>query len=336
MKTDSRIFLIAETAWNHEGDYNYFVRLIDKAVSSRADIIKLHLMLNIDEYMLPDHPDYAKLASMMFTKGQWDKIIQKILKKNKELMLLVNDMESIEFCKKYYPKYIEIHSVALNDFQLINRLNDSFHKDTNIVIGIGGSSLDEIENAINLIEYQNIILMYGFQNFPTKYWEISFNKMRRLIKFFNNHGFGYSDHTAWDETDNLLITLFGASTGVKYIEKHITLDYGKKRIDNVAAISIEMLDMLKEKLELLEDCNGSDLVKLNNSELRYSISGLMKKNPFLRRFISSGESLSIDDICFLRTNQFSNISQLEIYNLIGRKLNRDLSKGQILMREFFE
>lgn len=195
--------------------------------------------------------------------------------------------------------------------------------------------MDEIENAIKNIEYKNVILMYGFQNYPTFYESINLNKLNRLMHLFTDNTFGYAYHTDFNETDNLLITMFGAPKGVKYIEKHSTLEYGKNRIDNSSAITVEMIDILKSKIQLLEACNGTGLMRLDEGELKYSINGKMKNIPLAKSFIKMGKTITMDDICFKRANQYSDITQMEIISLVGKKLTLILKKMKHLEKSIF-
>ena len=110
-----KIKLIAETAWHHEGDFHFMKSLLENLCSkSEADIIKIHLTLDLDEYMTKDHEAYPSLKKWMFSKSQWSQLISIIQDSNKEIMVLLNDLSAIEFAKKFNPNYIEIHSVAMN------------------------------------------------------------------------------------------------------------------------------------------------------------------------------------------------------------------------------
>ena len=121
----NKIKLIAETAWHHEGDFDFINKLVTQIIkSSNADFIKLHLMLDFDEYIHNDHPLYKQIKPLLFSASQWDCIIKKICKSSKKLMLLFNDKKSIDFGMKYQPELVEIHSVCLNDIHLLNRLKD--------------------------------------------------------------------------------------------------------------------------------------------------------------------------------------------------------------------
>ena len=232
----------------------------------------------------------------------------------------------------FNPSLIEVHSVSLNDINLLKSVRSNVTRDMKIVLGVGGSSIYEIENAITSLQHSNIILMFGFQNYPTNYKDINFAKMRRIMRLFPEFEFGYADHTAWDNPNNVLITLLGAATGVGYIEKHVTTHFGAERIDGQAAISIDMFNELHEKLKLLEQCNGDALLRLNRGEMKYSVYGPMKKAALLAKDVKAGEVLSEELIDFKRTDRVSDLSQVEVLNSIGMSFKKDTKKGEVLQR----
>ena len=141
--------IIAETAWHHEGDYQFMQNLVRGITKdTKADIVKLHITLNFDEYMNKDHPSYSLLKNWVFNEGQWSALINIIKDSGKELMLLVNDNEAIDFASKFNPEYIELHSSCLNVPYLQKAVNLKFNSDTYVVLGVGGSTLEEIEHAV--------------------------------------------------------------------------------------------------------------------------------------------------------------------------------------------
>lgn len=329
--------LIAETAWHHDGDYSFMESLVNELIDySKADIIKLHISLDFEEYFFKDHASYESISSKAFTKEQWTSLIEKIKKSNKELMLLFNDKEAIEFGMQFNPSLIEIHSVCLNDYHLLARLKNYNSLNIPIVLGIGGSSLYEVENTISFLNYPKIILMHGFQNYPTKYEEINFNKISKIMKLYPSHNHGYADHTAWDEPNNELITLFGAAMGMDFIEKHVTSLEGIERTDWQAAINIERFNAIADRLKILDTCKGDGLLYLNKGEKAYSIFGPNKKAAFLNNKLVKGEKLTWNHLQFKRTSQLSNTSQIEIWDLIGKTAIDDLHKNTLIEKEYFK
>ncbi len=328
--------LIAETAWHHEGDFNFLENLINNLNEKYIpDYIKLHITLDLDEYIDKSHPSYSMLNKMTLTKEQWEQAVSLVCNKSKPLLLL-NDTKAVEFGMQLEPEIVEIHSVCLNDIHLLDSLRNNIKKDTCVMFGVGGSSLYEIEKAIERVGSVNIILMHGFQNYPTKYEDINFNKIRKLMSLYPNFEHGYADHTGWNEPDNLLITLMGASLGMNYIEKHVTTAYGQERVDYSAAISFEMLNELKRKLLLLSACNGNGLLEMNDGEKKYSKFGPMKKAAWLEKDVVEGEILLEENLKFIRIGESSDLSQLDIINKIGKSFSRNISKYSVLTSNDFQ
>lgn len=334
---ENKINLIAETAWHHEGDINFLKNLVSEICQkTNTDFVKLHLTLDFDEYMDKSHSIYENLKKWLIPKSDWEETIQLVNRNNKKLMLLFNDTKAIEFGMPFHPSLVEIHSVCLNDINLLHALKSNIPNITPIVLGIGGTTLYEIENALNILQHSNIILMFGFQNYPTKYEDVNFSKMRRIMSLFPEYKFGYADHTSWNEPNNIMISLMGAALGINYIEKHVTTHYGIQRCDWSAAISTEMFNDLSEKLQLLNKCNGNGLLQLNEGEKKYSIFGSMKKAALLKKDVECGNKLDLLNFSFKRAEPGSDLSQTDILEKIGFEIKQNLPLGTVLMKKHFE
>ena len=152
---------------------------------------------------------------------------------------------------------------------------------------------------------------------------------------FPEFKFGYADHTGWDHDYNELITLFGAAMGVEFIEKHVTPDFGKNRTDYSAAISLDMIYSLKEKLNILTECMGNGKFELNSGEMAYSEVGPLKKAPILIKDVAKGDNLTWRSIKFQRTNKRSDIKQNEVKFYINKSFNSSYKSGHVLTKDLF-
>ena len=327
--------LIAETAWHHDGDYKFFKNLVLEICNkTKADYIKFHVTLDLDEYMHIDHPAYSWAKEKIFSKEQWEEIFNLTRESGKKLMLLFNDTNAIEFGLQFKPELVEIHSVCLNDTNLLKSLYKYFKGTySKVVLGIGGTDLYEIEHALQYLKMDDIIMMHGFQNYPTQYNDINFSKIKKIMDLYPYLKHGYADHTAWNHENNVLITLFGAAMGMEYIEKHVTTAPGEERTDWQAAISIEKFVKIEEKLKVLEEVKGDGLLKMNKGEEVYSTFGKMKKAAILAEDVSKGDKLQLKQIRFKRTGQNSNLSQVDVIKKIGKIFTKDISRGSIINRE---
>jgi len=323
------IKLIAETAWHHDGDFSFFKKLVENiATKTDTDFIKFHITLDVDEYMHYDHPAYKWVKERILSERQWEELFKITLENNKKLMLLLNDTKAIKFGLKFKPELVEIHSVCLNDIKLLKHLSINLNEEMWVVLGIGGTDLYEIEHSINIIDTSNIILMHGFQNYPTKYEDINFSKIKKIVNLYPQYPHGYADHTFWDNNHNVLITLLGAALGMDFIEKHITIVPGEKRPDWQSAISINQFNDIQKKLKILSLAYGNGLLEMNDGEKSYSVYGPMKKSAILNKDVRKGEVFKMKDFDFKRTGQESDLSQLEVLSNIGHKYVENLNAGQ--------
>ena len=320
-----KIKLIAETAWHHEGDYPFMKDLVSQICEgSSADIVKMHVTLDLDEYMSQDHDSYNQLKKWLFSAEQWEGLIDIVQSRGRELMLLLNDTSAIQFAAQYNPELVELHSVCLNVPQLQQAIIEKIYSRVKIVIGVGGCTIQEIDNALGEFNKRETILMFGFQNYPTKYSDVNLKRIRKIQALYSDKKYGYADHTAWNEVNNELITLLLSGNGMHFIEKHITTEYGKERCDYSAAISIEMFNSLANKVILLDSIAGDGSILLNEGEQQYSKYGPMKMAGVAKKSLKKGEIVSIEDISFRRTSQTTDISQIELLENIKNPLQKDV------------
>jgi len=328
--------LIAETAWHHEGDYTFMVDLVSQLCETAAtDVVKMHITLDLDEYMSRDHEAYETLKNWLFSAEQWETLFNIVQASGKELMLLLNDKAAIKFAAQFNPKLIELHSVFLNVPRLQQAILTHIDSETKVVIGVGGCTLQEIDRAVEAFSQRETILMFGFQNYPTKNADVNLKKIRKTQSLYVKNNFGYADHTAWNEENNELITLLVSANGMDYIEKHVTIEYGKERCDYSAAISIEMFEALADNVKLLDNIIGDGSISLNSGEQNYSQYGPMKMAAIAAKNINQGVKISLDDLYFCRTAQTTDLSQIELLDNLQHTLQQDINKDTPFKKAHF-
>ena len=60
----------------------------------------------------------------------------------------------------------------------------------------------------------------------------------------------------------------------------------------------------------------------------------MKKTAILKKDTTKGDVLTLDMIRFIRTNEISDMSQVELIKSVGKKINKNLKCGTILMNKY--
>ncbi len=327
----SKPYIIGETAYNPEGDIKYLYKMIEDIAELKLNAIKFHMLLNPESYMQKKHPLIEESKKWTFSKNQWNEIIDYSNKKGLDIIVLCDDVESIEYIleNNINVTSIELHTTALNDHFLLNAVS-GFNKQ--IILGIGGSAIDEIAYAIEFLKSKgknNILLMYGFQSYPTKYIDINLSKMIKIRDLFKLP-IGYADHTAFDDPNNEVIGCMAAMMGINILEKHYTPDYGIERIDYHSAVGKMQMLKIKELMELALKVYGNGNLKMSEAELKYGNTGPMKKAIVAKKDIKKGEKLSLDNLWFKRTVEESPIKQNQFLQLIGLEAICNISKDEIV------
>lgn len=329
-------YYIAETAFHHEGDVNFLKKLVVDILDLDIHAIKFHLLFEPEDYMVSNHSAIDVIKKICIPEHAWKEVFQLVTNANKEIVALTNDLASLKYILSVQDEYpisaIEIHSTGLNDIFLLQEICQ-FKK--TIILGIGGSTFDEIQFAVDYLKSQgkeDILLMHGFQNYPTNYTDINFSRIPLIQQAFNLP-VGYADHTDPNDALNKVISVFPIPYGVQVFEKHITNVFGEKRIDCQAAISLEMMKELIILGDDLRNTQGEDPFKMSQAELNYGNTGPMKKAIVAKHAIKKGHALTITDIAYKRTDVSSMLQQKDIFKLIGSLANQDISENELLTFE---
>lgn len=327
--------LIAETAWHHQGDEEFMLSLVESLCVSRADCIKIHLLMDIDEYMHSDHQLYSATKKWMLSEKCWQKVAQTVISAGKELIILCHDRKSIDFAFEHGATALELHAVSVHDAHLLNHLveKESFNNNK-LFIGVGAIPIEEVDVLYHRFA-QNLVLMFGIQNYPTVPEHVALARQRRLMRIFPRAHYGYADHTAWNHPDNTLISLLGGLDKA-YLEKHVTIRPGEKRVDFEAAISIEQLEELKRLLDLAELVEGDGLLLKNEGENQYGSIGPMRKGMIAARNFAAGESLDLGYVCFKRTAQTSDLLPIMLGDIRRYRFKHNICAGSIITRDMLE
>lgn len=332
-------YIIAETAFHHEGDVDFLLKLIDDLVELEISAIKFHLLFDLEDYIIDNHPARDVLTKIIIPKDKWIAVFDRVMQSKKRLILLCNDTESLKFVNSLQDKYtidaVEIHSTGLNDIFL---LEESTNFNNQILLGVGGSTFDEVKYAIDFLNSrgkENIILMHGFQSYPTDYNDINFNRLSLLKEAFGLP-LGYADHTSPLDKNNAFISVLPLMNGVKIIEKHVTNKFGVQRIDSQAAVSLDTMKDIISLAGVIVKSLGTSTMNFSEAELNYGNTGPMKKALVAKKKIIKGEMITEENIAFKRTVDSSPLLQKDLNKILGNIALNDIEKDSILTNSNIE
>lgn len=333
MHLNNTPYFIVETAFHHEGDANFLLSLINSFEELNVHAIKFHLLFDVDDYIVKNHPAIDVLKKISIPKSVWDEVFKNVKEIKKDIVLLCNDIESLKWVNQVQEDYpitaIELHSSGLNDIFL---LHEALNFKKTIILGVGGSTFDEIKYAIDFLRKNSktdIILIHGFQNYPTNYGEINFKRIPLLQQAFNLP-VGYADHTDPGDLKNAFVSVLPQMLGSLILEKHVTNVFGEKRIDAQAAVSIETMSEIIDLANEMHATLGDSSYEFSEAEKNYGNTGPIKKAIVARRPIVKGEKLTLENIAYKRTEISSPILQKEFVKILGAEALKNIEQDEIL------
>ena len=316
----NNFYLYTETAFHHQGDMRFIKSLIDATVESGAKGVKFQVLTNPEDTISTRHSQYGKLSSYCFNADQWAEIFSYTRRHGLDIVLMPLNLKALELTEHFSVKYIDIHSVSYNDVNLLEAIKTT---DVDVILGVGGRTIDDIAKAYSFFGHQLKVLMVGFQSFPTKLEDAKLGSIALLKKLFPHQTIGYADHSSYLSEYSVLSNEYARLLGAEIFEKHITTSEGEERVDYQSAVPKEKITEINKRLSFLEEnilLSPADLILLNDSEISY-------RNRQLRcvasRSISVGEEIEEGDISLkqvdIQENTYSNIK-----DLLGGIAARDL------------
>lgn len=266
-------FIIAEIGNNHNGSIKIAKELIDKAAECGASSVKFQ----------------TKDIETAFTKELLDKNYEnensfgKTYREHKQALEL--DIEQIKDLKNYSEKKgltffstafdivslkklesigQEIHKISsfhVTDLQLIEAVCKT---NKPIIISTGMSTIDEIDQAVNLIKKNgnNFVVLHCVSSYPTKIDDMNLKVILTLKNRYDSL-VGYSGH---ETSVNIApsTVLYGACV----IERHFTLDRSMKGPDHAASLEPAGLELLVKRSNALHSAMGSSEKKVLDVEIQ--------------------------------------------------------------------
>lgn len=327
-------YIIAEIASAHEGDPKLLLRLGKEAIKSNADAIKFQIF-NRDNLIAKDNALYDEFGEIEINQEEWLKTINFFSNQSIDVIVEPYDVESIKIIEK---SNLKVHFKApasnINDKKYLIKLCE---QQTRIYLAVGGATIEEIQSSIKFIDSLNfkneIILLCGFQNFPTKIEDSNLGQLGFLGKKFNLK-LAYADHINSDDIYmRKQIPIMAYAAGASYLEKHITLDRSKKGRDYYSSLNPDEFKEFVLDLKRLSEVFG-DPKNMGKSKAEIDYRKFSKRNAVAKKFIKKGTICNADLFNFKRTSDIG-INEKNLIDYIGKKIKIDLEKEKQLRKEHF-
>lgn len=310
------ILTIAEIGGNHGGDYNYAKELIEQAIQTDVDCIKLQIYtpdLIVNPILDPDRNSHFKKFAL--TSDEYISLLELIRSKNKISMASVWSVEELEFYSPYLD-YLKVGSGDFNDKSIIDKIC-TLNKP--LIISAGLSSETETLRIYNyLIEKglkpETICVLQCTSMYPIPFAEANLSVLEQLQNLLPGATIGYSDHTVGQTA-----LMASVPMGAQVLEFHFTDDKTNTKFrDHLVSLEKADVSQLVQWLREIYVLSGCKVKNLSPSELSSGHSVSFRKGVFPKRKLYSGHVLAAEDLITLRPNKGWSAERFN--ELVGRKL----------------
>ena len=311
-------YFIAEAGINHNGNFKIAKKLISAAKESGADAVKFQTFnanditteksiyfkllknLELEDHEFLELSDFAKSEKITFLSTPFSDNAVKLLTKIK------------------MPAY-KIASGDLTDYPLLKNISK---KGKPIILSTGMANLDEIKDAVKVIESNNkkIIILHSVSGYPYPIQEANLKSIQTLSNSFN-YPIGFSDNG-----NNELVSLMAVALGAKVIEKHFTLNKKMKGPDQlISSTPNEFSKLIKQSREF-ELMLGDGLKKCQKSEIQTRKNA--RRSLIALHDICKGEKINQKMIGIKRPG--TGIEPKFFDSIIGKHTSHSIKSGKIL------
>ena len=330
------IQIIAEIAQGYEGNYQQAAMLIRAGKFAGADAVKMQLVY-ADELCTSDYKDFKLFSQLEMCDEHWQKLSNIAKDIDIEFHLDIFGEKSLLLCERINANAVKIHSTDMGNIGLLELVEKSSIK--KVFLSAGGAYLNEIIKAVDVLKSKEIILLLGFQGYPTQVNENQISRVYLLRKYFIDNSsisIGFADHANPQTIQSLLIPSMAIGAGARFIEKHLTLSSVLKLEDYESALNPDQFLVFTKELKCCYEAFGSTVENqdfgMTDSEINYR--NWTRKHVVASRKITSDSIIYPEDLKLKRTPNKNAIS--DINNIYGKKAIRDIEPDEPILATMIE
>jgi len=262
-------YIIAEIGINHNGDIELAEKLIAVAAAAGCDAVKFQKrtpevcvphaqreVLRETPWGLITYMEYRKRVE--FGEAEYARIDEVCRQKGIQWFASCWDEDSVDFMERFDTPCYKVASATLTDDGILRKLQ-SIGKP--VILSTGMSSVEEIDQAVELVGKKNLILLHSVSTYPAHYEELNL----RVIPFLQERyqiPIGYSGHETGLPSSVAAVVL-----GACVVERHITLDRAMWGSDHAASLEPNGITRLVRDIRLVETAMGDGIKRIMPREL---------------------------------------------------------------------
>lgn len=326
------VFVIAEAGVNHNGDIDLAKKLVYAAKQAGADAIKFqtfkaeNLVLKSakkaeyqKERTASEESQFDMLKKLELSQEEFQELKEYCDSLGILFLSTPFDSDSITFLNEIMD--IPVFKIPSGEITNVPYLEQVAKCDKPIILSTGMSTMDEVENAIQIISKHNkkkLTLLHCTTDYPANPEKANLKAMLAMKEKFNLP-IGYSDHTLGD-----FVPLLAVAMGATVIEKHFTLDKTMEGPDHAASMEKDELEEMIKKIRRIGKIHGDGVKKPSEEEEKNIL--VARKSIVAKQKIMQGEAFTEENLTTKRPGD--GISAIHWYELLGKVASRDYEEDE--------
>lgn len=331
------IEIIAELAQGFEGRPEQARLLMKAAAAAGADAAKYQLVY-ADELATPDYKYYQLFQSLEMSDEVWESLAKYAVELAIQLQTDIFGIRSLKLAERIGVSAIKLHGTDIANVGLLKEVACGSVK--KVLLGAGGAHFSELEQAIDILVNKEVVILLGFQGYPTPNETNQISRVSLLAQHFSrkypNVSIGFADHASPDSTLRYALAAVAVGAGATVLEKHLTLGKVMQLEDHESALNpdefLEFTQTLRDCDRALGSVSESEDFCMSESEQGYR--KMIRRHVVAGRSLDAGNKISPSDLVLKRTSAESVITDLSL--VYHKTLKREVNKNTPISLNDFE
>ncbi len=313
--------LVAEAGFNHNGSVELALRLVDEAAAAGADAIKfqsftvselLHSSVSyrdLFEMACLDEEAHAQVVARCREKG----ILFSSTPFDERWVRVLDDLDA---------DFLKVASMDLTTPTLLEAVAATGRP---VVLSTGLSEIEETARGIEILSRagaEEIVLLHCVSLYPTPPEKLNLRALRTMEEVFERP-VGLSDHSEGPDA-----AVWAVAAGAVMIEKHFTVDKNLPGPDQKGSMDPAEFREMVRRVRAVEAALGDGTKDPDEAE--QPLREKTRRGIYLRIPVKKGETLRAEHLRFVRPVTEGGLSASEVYEICGRRANRDMAEGETL------
>jgi N-acetylneuraminate synthase/N,N'-diacetyllegionaminate synthase len=330
------VFVIAEAGVNHDGEVDIAHQLIDAAADVGAGAVKFQTF--VPEALAAERAptaayqaasdagtdQRAMLTRLALPVDAWAALQRHARDRGIEFLSTPFDDASADLLEALDVPGFKVGSGELTNVPFLVRLA---RKGRPMIVSTGMATMLEVAAAVDAIRaagLEQLALLHCVSAYPADPADANLRAMATMRDAFGLWT-GWSDHTPGIE-----LPVAATALGAKIIEKHLTLDRGRRGPDHAMSLEPDAFAAMVEAIRTTEAATRGDGTK-RPTAAELEIAAVARRSLHWARDLAAGTVIDEDALVAQRPG--TGLSPTRIVDLVGRRTARAVAAGELVRED---